>query len=296
MQTKFLFLSLSLALAMLASVLVFAKGNNQQAINPDKTGTEIGNLAKDTLTPGVASQVSQATPVLETKGVTALALQKYAWSEILTQEVNGVEISLTNFHIENETPTVDVCYQMPGVHIGEDLIDNWGIHQSSLYIGTKVFELSSGRLFEYSENLSEENNRVVRKVEFVQQHFGHLVEWEDIVPVGTEYECRRLTFRPIDGSFRSGNELLPDHKVDLIIHSLYTLPREGQFCNFYQTIQEIFSLRGVEIKIDCLEQDGTYQMLVTNLPEGTTENELWKQISDEFLLFKGPWEFILEAR
>lgn len=287
MKTRFFF-AIALIALVLGTVMSVAAQRALPSLRPTGTIYDVDGDSGEKKIQIQDSHDEKATTVLpppqeEQDYITARALRRYTQTEILTQVVKNVEISVANFQVDDNVATVYVCYQMPEFK-REDLnqvLSNWVIYQTELKIGKESFVNDEAKLFEYSTKVSENENLVRRNPEFLP---GNDVKTEEVVPGSIEYECRRLSFIVNEADISTTAE---KEKVSLIIHSMYTSPREGQSCTFYGIVEQELRTQGREVAVECVEEGGAS----TRKTIGMNEKGFWDLVWSEFLTYKGPWEF-----
>lgn len=238
-------------------------------------GTPSGQ-AFGTQTP-TASDIGGSLPV------SALALQRYAHSAIVTQTVAGIDLSVTNLRYEKDDffkikIAVDVCYRLP---------DNkdWGIYEAIVQSDGQQFLLHGGTLLEVAEAREDGTKHIVR-------FEGQGMEVEDVPSDGVSYRCDALSFFPYP-PLAEGLEL---SSAILTIKSLRALPREGQDCEFYLTaVQEALKQDGAGIELACTQGEwGRYNLQIVNKLAGMSEKEarsVVMQYADRVWTVEGPWVF-----
>ncbi|PWH13807.1 MAG: hypothetical protein DDG60_09615 [Anaerolineae bacterium] len=289
MKTRFFFSLSLIAIALGTAMSVSAQRILSRPSQPEEIFPIEANFTETTMQSENAQEAP--TAIATTSGhnyTTAQALQRYTQSEILTQVVNNVEISVANLKVDDNVATVYVCYQQPKFNQESlnQLLGEWVIYHAELGIGEKYLSLGSRKLFEYSTNVSENENLIRRNPDFLPDSG---VPVEEVIPASIEYECRRLEF-VLENVTNS--TISQQGNVRLVIYSMYTFPREGQFCAFYSMVQRELAMQGKEIAIECTEENGASNLRIT----GINEKDFWEMISNQFLTYKGPWEFSIPLK
>lgn len=79
----------------------------------------------------------------------------------------------------------------------------------------------------------------------------------------------------------------------IIIDSIATTPREGEYCSVYMPkIQQALLDRGIGIVLDCVDVNGLLTMEIVSVPPEMTREQAEQIVySDEFYTVNGPWSF-----
>lgn len=271
MKTKFIVSAISASLILLlASCMSDYDGRNAVPI----ISSESSYIQLPTATPYPTS----------TPGVSERAIQKYARSEVLTSSAHGIEISATNFRVDENMIKMDVCYQYP---------DNkdWTVYNSVLQIQNNSIPLLGSMGIELTETLNPSQKKLTV---FPTPNSGtYKPFWQNIASDGSpDYRCDTLSF------LLSLNLSFPSH-FKLVIKELYAIPNEGEGCYEYrEAVQHILDVKDSGIKIDCEKSDYKFsagsRSIVVKKPDSMEQEEAKREVwhaYQEYHTFIGPWVF-----
>jgi hypothetical protein len=179
-----------------------------------------GCTNQESNTPVPASSTDSPLPVVSTevvptlssvRRVSVLAMEQFATSEIQTQLVNNVEISVANFRYEQDSLLVEVCHQSPDARewtIGEAVVQIGG-HETLLFRSTNV----------QIKNVLDNGQREIISYSIDDQGYLHPVSKfvTDDLP---GHRCDRLQFRT--GVLQGPMDLV------LTIKYVNAIPPEGE--------------------------------------------------------------------
>ena len=140
MNKRTAILSIMIAIAVFSFIL-FALSYGKEGISATVTVQQIDE------TPTLAAQ---STPI---PSISRTTLQKYASADIETQIINGIEMSASNFRIEDNLLKVNICFAAP---------DNrhWTIGEGFMQIGDNKLLLLESQNLETSRTLDNGTGQV----------------------------------------------------------------------------------------------------------------------------------------
>ena len=143
------------------------------------TTVSAGEISKNLPTP-----TPYATSI---PGLSAQILQKISQSKVMTQTAQGVEMSATNFRLENNELLVDVCYLLPSSA-------DWIIRDAAVQIEDNMIRYHASTAIEVSRTLENGMKRVTfypsKSLDGVTQGSKELES--DGLP---DYRCDTVSFR-----------------------------------------------------------------------------------------------------
>lgn len=171
--------------------------------------------------------------------------------EVQKQNVNGIEVTASNFRLEENLVKVDVCFQVPDKSEWSD----WSIFATTLDYG-------SGKVSDFWEGV---------------------IEGRSMPDSATWQQCDWIGFQvPADVSLSS---------LTLTIEIIGALPVEGHQCEEWRAMlnkEEDAASLGIEA--ECKQVDGGAQFTIINKPAAMSEDELNLIISKSRMVM-GPWIF-----
>ncbi len=212
-------------------------------------------------------------------GFTSQVMEKYARSEVITQTVNGVEMSAANFRLENNALKVEVCFQTPN--------NNDWFSNASIQIGNEEIPADEMTIFEIAETLGNGQKQII-----TNQGDPPQLDWRTVPSNGQpDYRCDTL-------GFRLSSMPLPSD-VTLIIKSIVSTPREGDGCAEHrEVVQSLLDAKAARIRIDCAQNDFEFgartRYVIVEKPSSISQDEAMQLISNilrELFTINGPWVF-----
>jgi hypothetical protein len=233
---------------------------------------------------GAAEAKSQAqAPAPTSAAIASSALTEInnpaAVAGLLTQTVNGLEVTATNFRKEEGRLKADLCFVL------RDNSD-WVIWKPSLTY------TQNGKEIELSDNYGSMPielrgfpvNGQQRVITFLASGEKE-IHSEPAAAGQMGRRCDTLYFEvPAEADLSN---------FSLVIHSIAAQPREGETCDFYlNKVQKALDDRKTGIKIQCTEESTGSGATVVSKPTSMSQEEAEKIVSsDEFFTVKGPWTF-----
>lgn len=229
------------------------------------------------------TQQTEATPALAAQNtpissISRDALQKYASADIKTQIVNGIEMSISNFRIEDNFLKVNICFMAP---------DNreWTIGEGFTQFGDEKLLLRGAKNLEISETLDDGTGQII----IIS---GKDINIEKVNYSVPNYRCDTLRFG-IDAK-----QLGYSGTVSLTVKYINALPNEGQLCTPVKMAQNIMDEKNLGIKIACTETGSNglsgVEIEILEKPQGMSEEQAQQYISEarrEATTIDGPWVF-----
>lgn len=228
-------------------------------------------------TPEIPSLI-QSTEEFESSE-SAQLLRQYTSNEIQTVSANDVDMSASNFRMEDNKFKFDVCFQMPTkdewVYLGTYIYfdDGQVAHTNGGTTFSRVSTLGNGQTI-FTTFLG--NPPVIESKEITA----------DSVP---NYRCDTLF------SNLNLGKIVPTSKFQVRIDGIMLSTREGEGCLQYgDKVREI--LKQNEIAVDFTCEQGIYDSIfvVTQKPDSLTQEEAQNVVSNaysEILTIQGPWVF-----
>lgn len=272
MKTKLLFVLLIIPAALLMAGLGMSMANaGGLAKKGDKGPTALSASSMPSSTVKVIEEFNLDDPTKPY--ISAMALQKYAHSEIQTQVRQGIELSVANFRIEDEL-LVDACFPLPDK-------SDWRIWRAVARVEEETLLLSTIRPLEYGQTLANGKKRITTFPP------GSYIQFEEVeADEVSDYVCETLGFRKPSTDVDLSN-------VTLVIESIGALPREGEVCSIYfNKVQAILESRKSGIKLDCAQDEWGERIRIIEKPVTMSQEEAEQIVSsDEFFTITGPWIF-----
>lgn len=238
-------------------------------------------ISRDDLPSVSAGQLPNnlATPTPYTTsipGVSAQILEKFTDTEIMTQQVNGVEMSVANFRSVKNDFYVDVCFQMP-----DD--NDWIYQEVKIQFGNVEIPPYESTRFESISTLPNGQRILTTFLGDPPQLVSENIEAKDL----PDYRCDTL-------GFHIGAEMI-EADVTLYIGSIGSTPREGEGCAATRDkVQSILDANDTEIQIDCVQQESGSTTFITSKPGAISQEDAEALVSKAFrevFTIKGPWIF-----
>lgn len=178
---------------------------------------------------------------------------KIAEQNLFAQTSNGIEITTSNFHREDEYIMVDICLEMPDN--SDWMLDYFG---TSLVFGDEKVNLQGFTNIEYKP-FENENN--------------------------LGYRCDTAKFQV--------STLTDSKEFFLRINQLTVPPREGNECQFYMNrVQLELDKRDTGIKIGCTNDGNGVRVKIEEKPFEMSISEAEAIVlNPEFYTFPGDWKF-----
>lgn len=225
-----------------------------------------------------ASGAEKPYPIAVKPGVSVLAIQKFARSEILTTSANGLEMSAANFRVEDNVLKVDVCYQKPNN-------ENWLVFDTAIQVGETKVSVNGASGLEETSSMEDGRRQIYTFANRADELPGQIqyVEYDGL----PDYRCDTL-------DFRIGSSLDLSH-FELVIKTLMLDRHDGEECTKYRdTVQGILDAKGLGIRMDCVMQEyGSFQTIAEK-PDSMSQEEAEQLVSDAFreaFMINGPWVF-----
>lgn len=271
MKSRFL----SLIVLFFLAVMFFL---GQQAL---ATRDGAGHFSNPTPTWPPAQYPQGGTPLHEEETVfsSAQAIRQFAQTEVTTQQVNGVDVSVANFRLENERVRVDACYSLP-----DD--KDWVVNAASLRADEQNFLFAASYLLEVATTGQDGKKQVIAAT---RQGLERKAIPSDAI---SDYRCDTLEFFPYPPPTRE----IDFSRLTLVINSLQARPREGQDCEFYlNVVQEALNRDHTGIKLGCDQGEwGLFDLQVIQKPTDMTQEEsraIISQYAQKVWTIEGPWVF-----
>lgn len=271
MKSKLIVLTTVLGVVFLASMAILYLNEENNVSSASAENFPI-NIPTDT-----------PYPTAIAPGVSVLAIQRFTTSEILTAFANGIEISATNFRIEDKTLKVDICFQKPNN-------DNWLVFDASIQVGETQIPLDGGRGIEETNTLNNGQRYIFT---FADQTNGIPGQEQTVMHDGLpDYRCDALDFQ-LDTSLNLS-------KFNLVIKSLLLDRNEGEECTTYRDkVQSILDAKKLGIRLDCVMQEyGSFQSIAEK-PASMSQEEAEQFVREAFreaFTLTGPWIFAAEIK
>lgn len=242
----------------------------------------LGLALRSRFSGGTAEAQSQAQAPASDPAITASATSPTpnpaVAAGLLTQTVNGIEFTATNFRKEEDQLKADICFVL------QDSSD-WIVWKASLKY------MQDGQEAELSDfggmpiELREFPVNGQQKVVTFQEAGKKTVHWEPATAGQMGLRCDTLSFEvPAQADLSN---------FEITIHSIGAYPDEGKTCDYYMNrVQNALDVRKTGIKLQCTEEAGVQDAKVISKPVSMSQEEA-EQIafSDEFFTLKGPWIF-----
>jgi hypothetical protein len=197
----------------------------------------------------------------------------------LTQRVNNIEISASNFRLEAAQLLVDVCFEMPDT-------SDWTVWSAALDGDKGAGVLSASIPIEVRDLPVEGKQRVIR----FDQMGGSVTTWEPAADSQKGLRCDTLYFDVQSDQEAAG--------VTLTIDAIAAYPREGEVCEaaYLEKVQKALDTRYTGIVVQCKIGDGTAGLVIASKPDtlSDTDAEALLYSNDLFLDvhgIRGPWVF-----
>jgi hypothetical protein len=200
-------------------------------------------------------------------------------SKALTQTVNGIEVSATNFHRIGNQVQIDACYS---------LLDNgnWLMHYASLkYLeGTKEVEVSNFSTVPIV--LRQLPIAAQQQIITFDSSSARIAAVAAAVQGKIAYRCDTIQF-DVSSNANLSNATFTVQKIG-------AYPDEGEVCSAYLTkAQRILDERGLGIKVGCEKQPGMENLTVLSKPASMSQEEAQSIVySPDLTDVSGPWVFI----
>jgi hypothetical protein len=212
-----------------------------------------------------------------TPQISAEILRKYTASAVETEYVNGVEMSISSFHIKDEYLTVNICYQLPDEK-------NWTIGEAVIQIKEKEAPLFRATALEINKALGNGQSENTSFSRTNTNTISVSILTTNNMP---NYRCDVLGFRV--------DELeLPDN-ISLVIKYINAFPDEGDDCMEYRdAVYDILQSKGLDIKIDCNDTGEKSEIVITEKSDSISQEDAEKLVSSAFqesFTRIGPWVF-----
>jgi hypothetical protein len=258
-----------LSLAVFSLFLVLFVSINVSRRSPTKVFA--GEIPKNLPTP---TPYATSLPGLSTQ-----ILQKFSQSEVTTQTAQGVEMSATNFRLENNELLVDICYLLPSSA-------DWIIRDAAVQIEGSMIRYHASTAIEISRTLESGMKRVTfypsKSSDRVTQGSKDLES--DSLP---DYRCDTV-------SFRLEADLIPSD-VTVVIRSIIAPPAEGEECISYRdNVQSILDAENSGIRLDCVKQEYGSITSIAEKSESMSDEEAQSLINEakrKITTIDGPWIF-----
>lgn len=227
------------------------------------------------------NKVSSARPLISEASARQNGLP--AEDDALSQTVEGVAVSATDFRWEANQLKVNVCFTF------HDTAD-WSIWKASLAyeVDKKIVETTDfgGIPLELREFPVNGQQRIIT--------FGAAGEKNVRVETAEAEQngrrCDTLYFEVQPNADLS--------RLKLTIHALSAYPRESEICAWYLAkVQKMLDARQAGLKIQCVEQPAGSRIQIVDKPASMSEAEAEALIySEAFFTVPGPWVFHASLR
>lgn len=233
---------------------------------------------------------NEAGAPAEALPISARVLQHYAYTEIQSQVVNGVDMSVANFrYVEDEyfkgKILVDICHLVPDEK-------EWLIHEGTITAGNQKFLMHRFVVLEDATGKIHNGMRTIAR----RQANGGFQFGEAPADQIPAYYCYNVEFVPYPTLAEEDVDL---SRLTLVVQSLRFSPpmNEEEQCAFYLTeLQEALNRDNIGIELGCSEPDewGNITPVLLKKPEGMSNDEAMKLVGayrDRLWMIGGPWVF-----
>ena len=241
------------------------------------------SYGKEGIATATPTQRMEYLPTLTTQtapvsSVSRDALQKYANAGIETKTINEVEMSVSNFRIEDNFLKVNICFAAP---------DNrqWTIGEGFAQVGDNKLLLLESQNLETSRTLDNGTGQVT----VISDKNINVEKTNSSVP---NYRCDTLSFVVND------KQMGYSGMVSLTVKYINALPNEGQLCAPMETAQSILDKKNLGVKITCTQTDSNglsgAEIKILEKPQNMSEEQAQQYISEarrEATTIDGPWVF-----
>jgi hypothetical protein len=218
---------------------------------------------------------TQTAPV---SGVSRDALQKYANAGIETKTINEIEMSVSNFRIEDNFLKVNICFAAP---------DNrqWTIGEGFAQVGDNKLLLLESQNLETSRTLDNGTGQVT----VISDKNINVEKTNSSVP---NYRCDTLVF------VVNEEQRIYSGAISLTVKYINAFPSVGQLCAPVGIAQSLLDEKNLGIKIACTETGSNglsgVEIKILEKPQDMSEEQAQQYIAEarrEATTIDGPWVF-----
>ena len=201
--------------------------------------------------------------------------------ETITQRVNAIEVTASNFRGEESTVYIDVCYTIP---------DNgdWAVKDAVLMYGDKVRKLTGGSLIELVHWPVDGKQKVY---DFRKTNPDEIVKDVDANEENVPHRCDTVYFEGVGSDADLSN-------VTFMVSTIYAHPRETEYCDakYLDKVHNALDAKKMKIKVKCKTEESIIGLEVVEKPAELSDAEANNFItSEDFLIdlhgIRGPWIF-----